>query len=166
MATAPSVNNYALLTGTVEVAPVGTSNWRWLGHCPEVEWSPEIDKLEHKSVMGGSRATDLTIVRERKGTLRIVMEEWSDENMELAFMGSVNTAGEIEILGEDTISLKVRVTNQNEVGPRHVYLFNSVDFTPSGSINMIGGENFATMEISGTAATVNGSFGTIYDATT
>jgi hypothetical protein len=25
MATAPSVNNYALLTGTVEVAPVGTS---------------------------------------------------------------------------------------------------------------------------------------------
>lgn len=166
MPTAPNVNNYALLTGTVEVAPVGTDTWRWLGNCPEVEWSPEIDKLEHKSVMGGSRATDLTIVRERKGTLRIVMDEWSDENIQLSMMGTSNTDGSIEILGEDTISLKVRVTNENEVGPKHVWLFNSVDFVPSGSINLIGGDDFAQMEISGTAGTVNGVFGTITNATT
>lgn len=166
MATAPSVDNYALITGTVEVAPINTNDWRWVGNCPEVEWSPELDILEHKNVQGGSITTDLTVVREKKGTLRIQTDELSEENMALAMNGELNSDGSIEILGSSLTSLRVRVTNQNDIGPKYVYLFNRIDFRPSGSVNLQGGEGFQTLEVTGNAATVNGSFGTIYPATT
>lgn len=166
MATAPSVDNYALTTGTVEVAPINTNNWRYIGNCPEVEWTPELDILEHKNVQGGSITTDLTIIREKKATLRILTDELSEENMALAMSGEVNSDGTIEILGSSLISLRVRVTNENDVGPRYVFNFNRIDFRPSGSVNLQGGDDFQTLEVTGTAATVNGSFGTIYPATT
>lgn len=58
-----------------------------LGNVPALELSVEVTKFEHKESMSGSRAVDLTIVQEKKGTFSMTMEDMDLDNLALAFWG-------------------------------------------------------------------------------
>ncbi|RLA05772.1 MAG: hypothetical protein DRQ47_00335 [Gammaproteobacteria bacterium] len=71
-------------------APLG---FMAIGNVPELEISIEVTKYEHKESESGSRAIDLSIVQEKKGTFRMLVENISLENLAMGFWGTtVETA--------------------------------------------------------------------------
>lgn len=78
--------------GRVYIAPwVGgkVGKPRWVGNVPELEIGVEVDKEEHKESYSGQRLVDHTMVKEIKTTFKAVLEEFTAENLALAFRASV-----------------------------------------------------------------------------
>lgn len=164
MATAPNIENYYVGKGILYFKKDGDSTWRDLGNVPEFEFTPELEELEHRSSRTGVRTVDRTIVLEKKGSVRIVAEEWDMENVALAFLGEVsaNSDGDdvIDIFSTNAVSGQLKFVGQNEVGPRLEIILLRVDFIPGSAINPISDE-WGTLELTGKVASVNGAFGTI-----
>jgi hypothetical protein len=164
--TAPDINNYFIAKGYVKFSPDGGATWTHLGNAPEVEWSPNLDMLDHFSAMAGVRSKDRKVIREKSATVRIVLEESNPFNLGLALMGDV-TAGvapapsTIDIFSLAEITGALLFVGQNDVGPRTQYYWPNVSITPSGSINLIS-EEWASMEITAEVLVdpTTGSFGT------
>ena len=81
---------------------------RELGNVPEFEFTPTIEKLDHYSSREGVRSKDRSVVLEKSATVRVLMEEWSLENLRLALMGGaaapdVDGNQALEILAEDEV---------------------------------------------------------------
>lgn len=62
-----------------------------IGNVPTLELSVEITKFEHTESMSGSRATDVTVVQEKKGTFTMTMEDMKPANLALAMWGTNET---------------------------------------------------------------------------
>ena len=135
-----------------------------LGNCPDFEFTPNVEKLDHFSSQTGIKKKDKSVVIEASGTLRIVMEELTAENLRLALLGDVstNTAGEkeIDILSDVEIAAKVQFVGTNDVGRKTTWLFDRVEFAPSSAVNMISDE-WLSFEITGEVVAVAGKFGTV-----
>jgi hypothetical protein len=160
----PDIRNYAIGKGTAYIRISGAGGDRIpLGNCPEFEFTPEIEKLEHFSSMEGVRERDKTVVLEKKGTLRIVFEEMTAENLQIALLGALSSGSsgdqEIDIFSESQISCEVWFDGNNDVGPKWNWYFGRVDFIPSSAIPLIS-EEWMQVEINGDVQKVNGSFGT------
>lgn len=68
----------------VDGKPMG---FAWLGNVPVMDISVEITKFEHVESYSGQRATDLTVVQEKKGTFTMTLEDMDIKNLALAFWG-------------------------------------------------------------------------------
>jgi hypothetical protein len=87
------------------------------------------------------------------------MDEWSEHNVRLAVMGPA--AGTINIFSEPEREGAIVITGTNDVGQQYDWTLPSVSFIPSSSINLISGDDWATMEVTGTVNAVAGVFGTV-----
>lgn len=138
--------------------------FRLLGNCPEVEFTPEVETLDHFTSQEGIQKKDKTVTVKAGGTLRIVMDELVADNLALVLGGVVSetTSGikEIDILADTVIAAKVRVVGTNDVGRKITADFNRVEFTPSSALSLIS-EEFATFEATGEVLAVAGKFGII-----
>ena len=155
---------YTIGKGAVSVRLSGETDFRRIGNCPEFEFTPEIDKLEHFDSQAGVRSRDRTVVREKKASLRIVFEAITAENMQIALLGALSggSGGDqsIDIFSLNAITAEVKFDGSGaEVGPKWEYYFPRVDFIPTSGINLISDE-WLGVEITGDVQTVNGSFGT------
>lgn len=159
----PNVQNYLIGKGNVYFTPQGGER-RHMGNCPTFEVELEITELEHFSSMEGVRTKDLTVVTEKGGTVRLVLEEFTPENLAVALLGdqSVNTEGNIEIavFSQNLIRGRLELIGSNEVGPKINWDFPSVAFRPDAAIAGIS-EEWGTLEVLGDIESVNGSFGTV-----
>lgn len=164
MPASPNVENYYVGKGVVSFKKDGDDDFRDLGNVPEFEFTPTIENLEHFSSRQGVRTKDRTVVLEKSGTVRLVMEEWTAANLALAVLGEIetDTSGRevIEIFGTNAVSGELKFTGTNEVGSRFEWHFLKVDFIPGSSVSPIS-EEWGTLEINGEIATVGGSFGTL-----
>ena len=134
-----------------------------MGNCTEFEFTPEVEKLDHFSSRSGVREKDKSVVIQKSGTLRLVLDEWTVENLKLAVLGSSATVSGndvIQIFDQSSVSGAIKFTGTNDIGPRYEWVFSSVDFIPSSSISLISDE-WGTIELSGECAAVAGSFGTV-----
>lgn len=146
MATSPSTLNYSVLKGTISFTPDGGS-LRDLGNAPEVELTPEVTKLDHFSSRAGVRSKDKSVVTEKSLNLRIVLDEWTEDNVRLALMGSTNnTDGTFGIFQESEITGAIIFTGTNDIGSQVDLTLPNVSFGPSGSLNLISDE-WGTMEL-------------------
>ncbi len=164
MPAAPSIDNYYIGKGRVFWTPEAGVE-RDLGNVPEFEFTPELEKLAHYSSRSGVRTKDREVVIEKSATLRIVMEEWSVENLALQLMGDTpadNGSGDMEfdLLAEDEIRGQIRFVGANSVGPQVTITLPLVSFIPSSAISLIGDE-WGTLELAGEVLTSAGSFGTV-----
>lgn len=157
-----SVNNYTIGKGIVSIKKVGDASYTDLGNCSSFEFTPAIEKLEHFSSREGVKTKDKTVVLSKSGTLRIVLDEWSDENIALAVLGTTDSAGAISIFSENSVSCSIKIEGTSEVGIAKTWEFYSVDIIPAGTISLIS-DDWMTIELEGECAAVNGSFGTITD---
>ena len=165
-ATSPNVDNYFVGKGIVKFMVEGGTDYVDLGNCPEVEYTANIDKLDHFSSMAGLRIKDRSIIREASATLRIVMEELTPHNLALMLMGEVTdpvapaTETTISIFTLSEIKGALRFVGQNSVGAKVQWDWPNISFTPSGSINLIT-EEWGSMEITAEVlADATGVFGT------
>ncbi len=164
--TSPNADNYFIGKGYVEFQVENGTGYVHLGNCPEVEFTPTVDILDHFSSMSGVRTKDRKVVREKSATLRIVMEELNPHNLGLVVMGDVtdpvspDTTYTIDIFSLSEIKGAMRFVGQNDVGARVQWDWPLVSITPSSSINLIS-EEWGSMEITADVlADANGSFGT------
>lgn len=99
----PNTENYFIGKGNVYWMGSEETVWRHLGNVPEFEVSLTIDKLDHFSSMEGTRKKDRSIVREQGGTVRMVLEELTAQNLELALMGTASAAAvDLDTTGDIT----------------------------------------------------------------
>lgn len=165
MPVSPSTDNYFIGKGTVSFHKTGDTAARDIGNVPELEFTPSIEKLDHFSSRSGVRKKDKTVIIEKGGALRVVMDEITAENLALAVAGDVstNTAGNqvVDILAQNAVDGVLTFTGTNEVGDKLNATFLNVSFTPEGSINFISDE-WGQIEVTAEVlADGSGNFGTI-----
>lgn len=165
MATSPDVSNYGILKGTIKFTPTGGAQ-RDLGNAPEVELTPEIEKLDHFSSRTGVRSKDRSVVLEKSMTLRVVLDELTAENIAMLLLGEVSEVTDgtkhFEIFTESEITGQIDFTGTNDVGNKVDLVLPNVSFGPSGSLGLISDE-WGQIELSGevtVADEATGSFGT------
>lgn len=160
----PHVNNYLIGKGNVYFTPEGGTR-RHLGNVSAFEANLEVEELDHFSSMEGVRTRDLSVVVEKTASVRLVLDEWSAANIELAMLGETDPTPDtdgntvIEIFATDKIRGRLEFEASNDVGPKINYDFHSVAFRPDAAINPIS-EEWATLEIIGEIEFTNGSWGT------
>jgi hypothetical protein len=158
---ASSPDNYALLRAILRFKKEGSGTYVDLGNAPEIELSLTVDKLEHFSSRTGTKTKDKVIVRQKSGTIRMVLEEITADNLALWALDSTYTSGAVNIFSSNSIEGSILVTGTNEVGKQFEWELLSVSLNPSTSVNLISGDDIARIEITGDVLAVNGAFGTI-----
>ena len=82
--------------GTLSVADRNADGtpkgFRELGNVPSLSVSIETTKYEHTESQSGNRATDFTLIQQKKGTFTFTMEDMVPANLALAFWGQSTTA--------------------------------------------------------------------------
>jgi hypothetical protein len=88
----PLTSQYYVGKGIVSIALSGASMWTDLGNVPVFEFTPNITVLTHYSSRLGIRSKDLEVIHEKQASLNIHMDEWSYNNLMIAFMGVTGVA--------------------------------------------------------------------------
>lgn len=161
----PNTENYFVGKGVLLFKPDGQSYFHFLGNVTEMEMEPTLEVLDHFSSMAGVRSKDKTVVLEKGGSVRIVMEELTARNLALFLLGDVDLTDPdlptIEIFGSNLKGGALTYVGTNEIGPRWNFEFARVEFVPSGSFNPISDE-WGNLEVTGQLAQADGTFGTAY----
>lgn len=155
--TSPNVDEYGILKGIVSMQPGMTGTYLDVGNVPEFEFTPNIEELPHISSRAGIRSRDRTVILEKGGDLRIVLEEWTAFNLAIVLLGDVTdlttpAGSSVEILGNSQFTAAVRFTGANDIGAKWSFQFNRVDFVPTSSLNLIGTDDWSNMEVTGRLA--------------
>lgn len=159
----PDTRNYQVGKGKLSFKKEGEAEFRLLGNVAEFELEFEVEDLEHFSAMEGLRTKDLVVAIELSAVARMVMEEFTADNLAIALLGetSENSEGSTQItIGVASLvkgELKFEATNK--VGPKWDYHFPSVSFKPAGAISPISDE-WNQLTVEGEIQAVNGSLGT------
>lgn len=166
MAVSPSTDNYYIGKGKVSVQTASDTAPRDVGNVPEFEVSFNVETLAHFSSREGVRKKDKEVIIEQGGTLRVVMDEITAENLALAVAGTTttNTAGDtiIEIFAGTATEAEVFFEGTNDVGQKLNVHLTKVSFTPSGGSLSFISDEWGNIELSGEILADNlGSFGTI-----
>lgn len=146
----PNTGNIRVGKGSLWFMKDGEEDYRHMGNATSVEQTPEIEKLEHFSSMSGTKEKDLVVVLSRGGKMKIILEEWTPDNLSLALLGEVDEGASggptVEMLSSDTVNGALKFLSDNDVGPRwNAYWFN-VSFIPSAALNPISDE-FGQIEL-------------------
>lgn len=148
----PHRDNYRIGKGKLEIKKEGEAEFKHMGNAPEIEFTPVLEQLDHFSAMEGVRAKDMVVVLEKGGTLRLLLEEFTVDNMATALLGDVDmqAAGgpEIDIFSRNAVNAEVKFTSTNEIGPKWDLHFYNVSFIPSSAISLISDE-WGNMEVNG-----------------
>lgn len=152
----PSTDNYSIGKGGVKFTPDGGAE-RSLGNCPSFKLTPALTKLDHFSSQVGTRVKDKSVVTEKAVTLDMTLDEITDLNLALVFMGT-SVAGVFQLLSLAAIEGVVEFTGTNEVGSL-VHWIGNVSFIPKEGFDLIS-DGWEVITIQGEVlADSNGEFG-------
>lgn len=147
---AADVSNYYLGKGKLTWTEAGGSaTARDLGNVPEFELTPEVEKLDHFSSREGVRKKDKSVTISQTLTVRIVMEEYSLENLAMVMLGTVTT-NTLEIFSKSTVEGQLDFEGTNDVGPKATIVLYNVSFSPGSSLSLITDE-WGQIELTGEA---------------
>lgn len=109
MALAHSNENYLYGKGRLYFKKDGESGYLDFGNVPKLEINVEVEKAEHYSSRSGTREKDLETVLQKKAESSFDLEEYSAENLNLAFLGdgvqeSSQSAGQIDAVETTTVA--------------------------------------------------------------
>lgn len=160
-------DNLRVGKGIVSFQVEGADEARDLGEVSEAEISLTIEKLDYFTSRSGVRSKVKSVVLERGGTFRMVMNTMVPANLALFFLGTVEENGigqpTFDILDSDAIAGQVYYHGTNSVGPRYDVHLHNVEFTPTGSMNLIDEDDWSGVEVTGEIlqSTVTNKFGTV-----
>lgn len=146
-------DNLRVGKGIVSFKQEGNSEARDLGEVSEAEVSLTIEKLDYFSARSGIRSKVKSVVLERGGTFRMVMNTMVPANLALFFLGNVDEDNlgrpTFDILDTDAIAGEIFYHGTNSVGPRYDVHLHNVEFTPTGSMNLIDEDDWSGVEVTG-----------------
>lgn len=133
-----------------------------VGNCLAFEVTPSRELLKHKSRMAPTRVTDRTDTVEDSVAVRMVMEGWTPNNLEIMLMGTPDisdlSAVTIPIMSVGTVRGHLRFVGTNSRGPQWTIDLPVVEFSPTGSLDPLQDE-WANMEITGEVIYADDTFG-------
>jgi hypothetical protein len=160
---ASSPDNYALGRGILSFKETGQTNFRDMGNCTSLEFSSEIETLEHFSSRTGVRVKDAEVVLQTSGSLVATVDEITMENLRLAFLGSAladqvsadpgydpnatDQRKKFNGLAAAKIEGSLRWVGTNAVGRRFQVDFHKVSLAETGSFNFIAQDDWAEAEL-------------------
>jgi len=148
--TSPNIGNLQVGKGILSFKKEGSDTFRDLGNVTGMTLTPNITTLDHFTSRAGTKLKDLTIILEKASTVKIVMEEFTADNLGLMLCGdadgfAVGGHPTVEIFSEDAINGELKFVGTNEVGPQMTVDLYNVSFTPTGAIDFIS-DAFGNME--------------------
>lgn len=150
--TSPNTGNYRVGKGSVWFKREGEVTYRHMGNAQSLEFTPSIDTLPHFSQMEGTKSKDDEVVLTRGGTIKMVLEEWTPDNMAIALLGDVDEGASggptVEIMSTDAVKGAVKFLSNNDIGPRWNYYYHNVSFVPKNALNVISDE-WGQIEVDG-----------------
>jgi hypothetical protein len=87
----PLTSQYYVGKGIVSIQlsqPTVDAAYRDLGNCPVFEFTPNLTLLTHYSSRLGIRSKDLEVIHEKQASVNMRLDEWTYQNLMLAFMGA------------------------------------------------------------------------------
>ena len=154
MPVSPSTDNYYVGKGKLSFKATGAGAFRDLGNVTELETTPNLTTLEHFSSREGVKKKDKEVVTEKKMTVRLVMDEWTADNLAMALLGDISTDVDgnkvIDIYSRNSFEGELKYEGTNEVGPQMDIHLLKVAFKPGKSLNPISDE-WGNIEIEGEA---------------
>jgi hypothetical protein len=164
MPASPSTDNYYVGKGKISFKATGAGTFRDVGNVTELETTPNLTTLEHFSSREGVKKKDKEVVTEKKLTVRMVMDEWTADNLSMALLGDVTTDVDgnkvIDIYSRNSFEGELKYEGTNEVGPQMDIHLLKVAFKPGKSLSPISDE-WGNIEVEGEALADNlGKFGT------
>lgn len=152
---APNPDNYVVGKGRVYFQPEGMPGDILdyaVGNVTEWELTPDVETLPHFSDMVGVRTKDKEVTLSRGYAARMIMEEWTPNNMRLMLAGAPDTSDPanvtIQIGSEGNVTGRLKFVGTNAVGPKWNFDLPKVQFNPTGSLNPISDE-WGGMEVTG-----------------
>lgn len=140
----PNIDNLQVGKGIVSFKKTGAADYRDMGEVAALTLTPDFTTLEHFTQRAGVKQKDLTVTLEKKGTVKLTMEEITAHNFALMVLGAVNEAAvggpEVEIFSEGTVTGALRFTGTNDIGPKITVDLWNVSVTPDGDIDLISDE--------------------------
>lgn len=140
----PNVGNLQVGKGIVSFLKTGDSEYRDLGNVTSLVITPDMDTLEHFSSREGVKKKDLVIILEKKGTVKLVMEEFTAQNLAIMLLGDFDEAAvggpTVEVFSTTQVTGALKFVGTNDVGPQMTVDLYNVSFTPSGDLEMISDE--------------------------
>lgn len=155
--TSPNVLNYYSGRGIVKWKALGASVYRDVGNVPTFEYNANVTRMEHFSMRAGIRSRDANFIAQRTAALRIIMDEFTADNMALHLIGSAIVSAvpatdhyeyKISVGDLDELEGAVRFVGTNTIGPRLQMDIGDVVFAPGAALNLLQ-EQFGNIEISG-----------------
>lgn len=148
----PNTGNYRIGKGALWFDKDATGTYRHMGNATSIEFTAKIETLEHFSQMEGVKSKDEEIVLSAGGTIKVVLDEWTPANLQLALVGTVDEGASggptVQIMDQDFIEGAVKFISNNAKGPRVNAYYHRVKFKPSASLNMISDE-WGQIEVEG-----------------
>ncbi len=138
--------------------------WTHVGNCPKFGITPKPEKLKHFSSMAGIKLLDKTAFISLEAEVEMMLEEYNEDNLVMAFLGSTVSAGELLIGAGTTIERQVKLDGTNTFGARVEIILPHVFFSADKVVEFIG-DKWGEMNIVGDVllTTINATpaFGTI-----
>lgn len=142
--TSPNVDNLQVGKGIVSFKKTGESEYRDMGNVSSLTITPDLTTLEHFTSRAGVKLKDLTVILEKKGQVKITMEEITAHNFALMVLGTVDESAvggpEVEIFAQSVITGALRFVGTNDIGPKITVDLYNVSVTPDGDLDLISDE--------------------------
>jgi hypothetical protein len=147
---APNTGNLRIGKGALYFKREGASDYAHLGNAPSITQTPTISKLDHFSSLNGTKEKDLSVVIERGGAMKILLDEWTPANISLALLGVVDEGAvggpTVEMFSTDAVSGALKFISSNDIGPRWNAFWFNVSFIPANALNLIS-DAFGQIEV-------------------
>ncbi len=162
----PNVENYFIGKGIVYFKDVGDSDSAFtpIGNVPKFEFTPKPEIIKHYSSMAPTKVLELIGVKSKEAELAISVDELTPDNMLIALLGELNSAGQIEILEAPSIYRAVRLIGTNDFGAQMQWDLFNVFFDASKAIGLID-DNWGELPLTGLCLRLGdistGSFGRV-----
>jgi hypothetical protein len=158
----PNVENLWMGTGIVKFKERGQGAERDLGELSSLQTELSVEKLDYWSKRGPTRRKVRSVVTQQAGTVTMVMNEFTAENLALHLMGEVSTESdgekEVEIFAKTEIEGELRYIGQNEIGNQYEVFLASVSFQPGDALEWLPDE-WGAITVTGEMLARDGSFG-------
>jgi len=140
----PNVGNYQVGKGVVSFKKDGEANYRDLGNVSALVITPDLTTLDHFSSRTGTKSKDLSIVQEKKLTLKMTMDEITAHNIALMLLGDVDEDAVggpvIEIFATNAVNGALRFVGANDIGAKCTMDLWNISFQPDGDFSLISDE--------------------------
>jgi hypothetical protein len=161
---AASISNYYIGTGVVTWTPLGSNTPVDLGNCPKFEFDPKNQAIAHYSSRLGRKFKDDHRIVAMEPSITLTLDEWTQENLALALVGSQN-GNQVNLMDLADIRGQLVFTGANSVGPKKKITLPLVVLIPAGKMELINAGQYGEIEITGEVLgdPTTGSFGNIID---